>query len=271
MYLRSVIKSLGNRVEREHLEHLRAIRRADEQTSTFARASATASGFNMNGGGEVDFEALVGSKGTTGGSNGAANGSRGVQGLSLDDPWDRTDDWLASAPATSSIRPAVNYTPCNTPTTPAAGGRLKARPVPASTFNTAAFAAEPAASRPSNAMGSMNGILQSTPALPPPQVQMTRAPLSPRPAGPNYNLSLAPQAPTTSVFGAAPSLGMGTSMMASKPMIMNTTPTSAAPPGWTNSGGMGMGGVLQPTRKIEQGSNKKTFNDADWGDFDPLK
>jgi SCY1-like protein 2 len=225
----------------------------------------------MNGGGEVDFEALIGSKGTTGGSNGAANGSRGVQGLSLDDPWDRTDDWLASAPATSSTRPAVNYTSSNTPTTPAAGGRLKARPVPASTFNTAAFAAEPAASRPSNAMGSMNGIMQSTPALPPPQVQMTRAPLSPRPAGPNYNISLAPQAPTTSVFRAAPSLGMGTSMMASKPMIMNTTPTSAAPPGWTNSGGMGMGGVLQPTRKIEQGSNKKTFNDADWGDFDPLK
>jgi SCY1-like protein 2 len=240
----------------------------------------------MNGGGEVDFEALVGSKGNTGGSDGAANGSRGVQGLSLDDPWDRTDDWLASAQATSSTRPAVNYTSSNTPTTPAAGGRLKARPVPASTFNSAAFAAEPAASRPNNVMGLMNGIMQSTPALPPPQVQMTRAPLSPRPAGPNYNISLAPQAPTTSVFGAAPSLGMGTGMMAfgaapslgmgtgmmaSKPMAMNTTPATAAPPGWTNSGAMGMGGVLQPTRKIEQASSKKTFNDADWGDFDPLK
>jgi hypothetical protein len=143
--------------------------------------------------------------------------------------------------------------------------------VPASTFNAAAFAAEPVAARPNNAFGTMNGMLQSTPALPPPQVQMAEAHLSSRPAGPNYNISLAPQAPMTSAFANAPPLAMGTNMMASKPMTMSPTLTSAAPPGWANPGGMGMGGVLQPTRKTEQGSNKKTFNDADWGDFDPLK
>lgn len=32
-----------------------------------------------------------------------------------------------------------------------------------------------------------------------------------------------------------------------------------------------MGGVLQPTRKATAGTTKKSFNDADWGDFDPLK
>jgi len=263
-----VIKSLGNRVEREHLEHLRAIRRADEQTSTFAGASASATGSGTNGGGEVDFEALVGSR-----SNGNSNGTRGVQGLSLDDPWDRTDDWLASAPSTVTAQAPAKYTPtASTSNVSTGGGRLKARPVPSSTFNAAAFATETNTMRPNNiGVGTMAGVMQSTPALPPSHVQMSRAPLSPRPAGPNYNITLAPQAPTVSAFANPSFSTAGNSLPMSRPMTMNPTPVSAPPPGWSNSGNMGMGGVLQPTRKVEQGSNKKAFNDSDWGDFDPLK
>lgn len=257
---RSVIKSLGNRVEREHSEHLRAIRRADEQTSSFAGASTTTeSGFGMNNGGEVDFAALVGSN--TGA--GRSNGTRGVHALSLDDPWDRTDDWLASAPATTNARHANVYTPtASTSSSSTSAVRPKARPVPASTFNAAAFAAEPIAARPNNGVGNMNGMMQSTPALAPSQVQISRAPLSPRPAGPNYDISLAPQAPTMPTFN-----NQGANMMAARPLALNPSTT----PGWPNSSGMSMGGMLQPTKKVEQGSNKKTFNDADWGDFDPLK
>lgn len=57
-----MIKSLGQRVEQEHTQHLRDVRRLEAQTSTFDNAlsngSAYTNGANGNGG-EVDFESLV--------------------------------------------------------------------------------------------------------------------------------------------------------------------------------------------------------------------
>jgi SCY1-like protein 2 len=81
-----VIKSLGTRVEQEHTQHLRDVRRIEQQTASFANSLAAGSSFEMNGGGggDVDFESLV--KGRNGTPNPFAQSSASA------DPWD-VDGW----------------------------------------------------------------------------------------------------------------------------------------------------------------------------------
>ena len=265
-----MIKSLGSRVEREHIQHLQAVRRADEQTTSFAGSGAV--GFNsIATSGEVDFEALVGSKNGHSGvpsiQNGNGQDTRGVSGLSLDDPWDRTDDWLDSAPSAQAIKTSNQSsntfhrtTQVNTMANNAS--RLKARPIPASAFNSSAFTAPPV---PNLNHQVNNNLFMTSPALAASQSSMQ--PSYPAQSnGPNYNITLKTQAPSSSGFAA----GM-TGNAAFAPMLNSSSTASSGPPGWNSNGGMSMGGVLQPTRKATAGTTKKSFNDADWGDFDPLK
>ena len=83
----SVIKTLGSRVEQEHAQHLRDVRRIEQQTSTYDQNTQSGSMFGSNGGGsgEVDFESLV--KGTT--SPAMFNGNPSNMGTTASlDPWD---------------------------------------------------------------------------------------------------------------------------------------------------------------------------------------
>lgn len=59
----TVIKALGARVEQEHSQHLRDLRRIEDQTSNITNGFASGGTFNLNlgsgDGGDVDFETLV--------------------------------------------------------------------------------------------------------------------------------------------------------------------------------------------------------------------
>lgn len=69
-------------MEQEHTQHLRDVRRIEQQTASFANNLAAGSSFelNGNGGGEMDFESLV--KGRNGTPNPFA------QSQASTDPWD---------------------------------------------------------------------------------------------------------------------------------------------------------------------------------------
>lgn len=82
-----VIKSLGLRVEKEHTQHLRDVRRIEQQTAGYSPSlglgsSSNGLGMAMNGG-EVDFEALV--KGQ--------NANVVSPPMVSDDPWGNDDGW----------------------------------------------------------------------------------------------------------------------------------------------------------------------------------
>jgi SCY1-like protein 2 len=87
LLIRSVIKTLGSRVEEEHAQHLRDVRRIEQQTSTYDRTLENGSAFDTNGmgGGEMNFEDLV--KGTSSPKPPAASSVGGM-------PWD--EGWLDS-------------------------------------------------------------------------------------------------------------------------------------------------------------------------------
>lgn len=83
----SVIKALGLRVEKEHAQHLRDVRRIEQQTAGYnpSLALGGVSSTSMNGGGEVDFEALV-----------KGNSMPAQVPMAADDPWGNDDGWGAS-------------------------------------------------------------------------------------------------------------------------------------------------------------------------------
>lgn len=99
-----MIKSLGSRVESEHTQHLRDVRRLEAQTASFAEKLENGSAYNMGGmnggssgggGGDLDFEALV-----RGGNGASGGGMPQAQAANLD-PWEtgwgEVDDGLVSA------------------------------------------------------------------------------------------------------------------------------------------------------------------------------
>lgn len=79
----SVIQALGARVEREHSQHLREVRKMEEQTATM-NVSNGDNPFDFSGQSqEVDFETLV---------KGGAPSASTQAAASTDDPWDM-DNW----------------------------------------------------------------------------------------------------------------------------------------------------------------------------------
>lgn len=82
----SVIKSLGARVEREHIEHLRAVRKSEAQTASLAMQNT---GWELaSESTEVDFETLVGRSSTSTPQAGSGGPS------SLMDDWGSDMAWL---------------------------------------------------------------------------------------------------------------------------------------------------------------------------------
>lgn len=163
------------------------------------------------------------------------------------------------------------------------GSRLKARPVPATTFNAAMFASTSSpTSPPAPAQSSF------APMKPRPTTQSSFAPLQPTPStfaplqpsprpstqahmpasssGPNYNISLTPSAPSPrpqqspmSFMAPAPAPARATP----SPSIPLQSTQGRPPPGYTS-------GLMQPT--VAPKPSIPTVNGKqDWGDFDPLK
>ncbi|KLT42100.1 kinase-like protein [Cutaneotrichosporon oleaginosum] len=283
-----VIQGLGSRVEKEHSQHLREVRKMEEQTTSFATNGAP--GDFAAPSGEVDFETLVKGGGSASNTGATTSAPATIDPWSMDG-WD--DDNLTSFASLSVTDPA--------PTSPprASSSRLGATRLPSGSFNASAFPPATPAFSPHLASPPLQP-LRATPASPP------RA--SRDSSGPNYNLSLEPQAPkvTSPKFppiqpplrspisaqnsgfpplqpqsglkgmggmSSGSGMGMGGGMggmsgsmgMASPPIT--SPPMQPAqprpPPGWSS-------GVMQPNVA------KPTWNAAqaaktDWGDFDPLK
>ncbi|EJT45147.1 clathrin-coated vesicle protein [Trichosporon asahii var. asahii CBS 8904] len=284
----SVIQTLGARVEREHSQHLREVRKMEEQTATM-NVSNGDNPFDFSGQSqEVDFETLV-KGGTPSASTPAA--------ASTADPWDM-DNWgnddlnsipgFGAAPKVSTPtlgRPAIStqssFTRSTSPPqgkSPRAGSsRLGARQVSSSSFNSAAFespkpsafqALQPQSSTlaPLQPTSSSLSTLSPTPQRPAPQPAQPASASS----APNYNISLPPMKPKSPPgFGAPlqPTRGMSPKpyqpMQSMQPMQAQPA-ASAAPPGWSN-------GVMQPTAAPKPAWNASQAASTDWGDFDPLK
>lgn len=163
----------------------------------------------------------------------------------------------------------------------ASSSRLKARPVPPSTFNSAAFAAasppisqqafSPPPTMPTSpfAPTSTFAPLQPTsssfaPLQPTQPTQSTLAPQRAAPAtssAPNYNISLAPQ-PIAPRPAAPPTFSnYGNSNGASAP-AQPLQPAIKPPPGYGS-------GLMQPTVKVNPTPSWSA--NSGWDDFDPLK
>lgn len=154
--------------------------------------------------------------------------------------------------------------------------RLKARAVPASTFNSAAFAAtSPPRSSPQVAMQpSRPSSSTAFPTMQPTSVTSTsqRATFTSGPVAPNYNISLSPQPPTVQAT-STPSYSFSQpipqpvrqtpAMQASMQPAQPLQPTVKPPPGWSS-------GLMQPTKATQPAMG--SFGSAGgWDDFDPLK
>ncbi|KAL7423640.1 Protein kinase domain-containing protein ppk32 [Cryptotrichosporon argae] len=276
----AVIKALGARVEREHGQHLREVRKMEETTaSPFGAKGGDGAGYAYDSaaGGEVDFEALV--KGGAGAGFGAApfesaSASASTSAVSLD-PWG-DDGWAADddaglSSAFASTLSTTSTPPLASPARPSprpGSSKLKARPIPSTKFDTAAFAA---------------------PLSPAPAPAPARAPA---PAGPNYNLALPSQQPKPSLvpplqptrqesYAApmpAPAMQPMRPMQPSRqaaPTFAPLQPNGAAPPtqvkpppGWAP-------GLMQPSKPVSPAwggsGSARGGGGGDWGDFDPLK
>lgn len=149
--------------------------------------------------------------------------------------------------------------------------KLKARPVPSSTFNSTMFGSPASSSSsafPSPAQPSQSTFtpmqpttssfapLQPTPRAPVQSIMSTSTPMS----GPNYNISLTPSAPSP----LPPQISV---MPPSQPRPLPQSQPQAQtpsrpPPGYSS-------GLMQPTVAAKPGI--PTVNGkVDWGDFDPL-
>ncbi|KAF8687087.1 Protein tyrosine kinase, partial [Rhizoctonia solani] len=271
-----VIKSLSERIEKEHAQHLRDSQRVEDRSAIALNNSANAPIAS------VDFHSLVSGGRSPSTAPGTitpiANGSNTptpapTTGNGWDD--DMWDSMLNSAPsspppATVSNRSSLSV-PASTqslPVTPrpitSAARALGAKPI------TSAIAPPPISSIIPPPSSSLSSPLSSTStnnnmfgSLPPPMTRSTTTQATP--SAPNYNITLTPTPPRsnntafTPLTPSAPSYNVNTS---------NPSPSI----------GMGVmqpqmsSSILQPTNTSSTWTNqniKKMGADA-WSDFDPL-
>lgn len=304
----AVIKALSSRVEQEHSAHLRDVRRIEQQTASFANGLANGSSSSMHGtnGGEVDFEALV--KGQI------------VPMPSVTDPW-ADDGWadggdlnqtLVSLPIEPDLTkqsqtfPGLSVSPTPTglifpssiPASPApsqistmrhtsAGpSKLKARPIPSSSFNASVFESTPtpafslpAMTLPPPSFATLQPAQSLLPSQPPssaryPSLSLQASQSRTASSGPNYNLALSPQTPAQPVRPTpAPSYSFSSPVQPVQPTyssppppqpMLPAQPAVKPPPGWSS-------GLMQPTVAPKPAWGETATGKQSWDDFDPLK
>ncbi|KAF9228683.1 kinase-like protein [Gyrodon lividus] len=267
----SVIRKLGERVEKEHNQFLRDSQRIEDRSAT---ANGVASP-NLNTG--INFESLVGRASVTVKPDTDIDSSK---------TWD-DDVWgsiFNRTPETSGISVATPVTP-QTVSTPAAQlpplpkaphshslpssprlannvslsrpSRLGAKPPPSTSFDKSAF---------STNLQPNQALRVSNPPLQPQHVPFPSSPPVAAPQKPNYNISLSDTSATPSSTFATPS-----SYTTPNYIPFMSTPSHSMTPPPLQASPLSMGSMLtpmQPTRPIT--TNKPVTKD-DWGDFDPLK
>ena len=288
-----VIKKLGDRVEKEHDQFLRDSQRIEDRSSTPINGITTGPAV-----GGVDFESLVGSGGaTTVKADTVIDSSAGWD----DDVWGSI---LGSGEPPSATNPSIpppaqpqyqtqsSQSPLQTLGSPpvvsvASSSRstsisrssrgLGATPVPASSFNSSAFA--PQQSRPSLS-GPVRSSLSTSSAPQSPQSHRSPPQVSTNSfsAAPNYNISLPPaqimpSAPVGPTPSAPPMMPMTAPAMAPTRVATQALPTMSSPPLFAAPS---IGNVLTPSRPPQPvwpgttPSGGKQLTKDDWEDFDPL-
>ncbi|MCO5598600.1 hypothetical protein L7F22_052697 [Adiantum nelumboides] len=299
------IDEMGERVKKEHLQHLQEQKRMQDHTESYVAGSSAGGSDNISGltpSGDVDFATLVGSA-KAGGQQVARDMPVGGNVLDVMS-WDDLD-------STSVSTPAQNMTPTITPshtgsTKPANNGFNTSSSTntltPSSLSGNRTIAPPPInnpVSRPSFTSNLSSSSNPSKPNVAPPPGWSGNT-LSPSSSstnmsgfggssasGPNYNISLTPAssntnsssplALTTNSFAGLPplvpqtsSLGSQFSMPPAAPAVTPSQPvkqanTPGGPPGWGGS-------VLQPTSKSGSAAqnNMRGANNSAWTDFDPL-
>jgi len=263
-----VIRKLGDRVEKEHDQHLRDSQRIDDQS--YVSVNGTRSAPSTNG--AMDFESLV--------SQGGAGTVKADTIIDSSQNWD--DVWgtiftsgaqtpVLQSPAISPPGPSMMAKNQSLPTspnqpsfatsaevTPARAGLdrstrgLGVAPIPSTSFDAASSAQPvlPMTSSPSQYPQQKTAL--SMPMIP--QTQRTAPPATVTPPAqqwqaPNYNISLDRSAPSAPLFAS-----QHTPTQFSSPHTMSNVllPSKPAQPQWP--------GIQQ----------SKQLSKADWGDFDPL-
>ncbi|KLO10413.1 kinase-like protein [Schizopora paradoxa] len=247
----AVIKKLSDRVEREHLQHLRDSHRIEDK-SAIASGGGALNGLSAPSS-AMDFQSLVAGANTTAVKPDAVfeNGKDWQ-----DDVWGSLLNSDVPSPGIQNTSPAPTFATQSLPSSP----RGLPPPLAASSSARLPSLSGPSQTRTSPPLsqlrqasfGSMSMLTPSTPTLSntplqPNSIHMTQpvtTPTSAPPGKPNYNITLPPTAPM-----AQPSQLLQPVMPPQ--MLQNFS----AP--------------LQPTQTWAAPTNKKPTQ-ADWGDFDPL-
>ncbi|XP_006458297.1 hypothetical protein AGABI2DRAFT_199815 [Agaricus bisporus var. bisporus H97] len=269
----SVIKKLGERVQREHDQFLRDAQRIEDRSSTA-----------VNGVGQplpvtVDFESLVGNP--RGGGTNVQNSAAGDTASWDDDVWSSifTDNPSSSqnvlspaqSPRSVSISPAASTTQVTTrssnlfqPSQPSRLNSSAASSIPSPITTSRKFT-----TGSQDLFSSLSGSTSPvTKPLSPPISKL--APPPNQSAKPNYNISLDSFLTTPSTISQPPVIQSNFPPLQStfQPLQPSTPSLS---PSITPSQMSGMGGILTPSRPTQSSSNTlKKASQNDWGDFDPL-
>ncbi|EAU88393.1 other/SCY1 protein kinase [Coprinopsis cinerea okayama7 len=278
----SVIKKLGERVEREHDQFLRDSQRLEDRSATATMGNG---GVPLNTT-TADFETLV-SKGSAMANGGLASSAVTATPSAApapaasweDDVWgsllngDQTAKHQTPTVSSSFSSPSLQTPPVITPSLspPQQPSRPNFQPrpsklgtsQPASRLSSSSFGSTAStSSKPNyNITLSTAPITTATPSassLPPaPGFSSPAASSQPSYAAPNYNINLG-----SSLTTQAPSI---------QPSVFST-PLVASTPAAPISMGIG-GNILTPSKPAQPAwgaGGQKQLSKADWGDFDPL-
>lgn len=286
----SVIRKLGERVEKEHNQYLRDSQRIEDRSTGKTNGLAEFPAAS----GPADFESLVGRSNNAGGSTETPNNAPSWE----DDVWGSIFTNGAEVRRSNLAHPKIALTFCSQssgvrtpavaspPMSPSLGmqsiqplpslpqpstsdafqpsrpAKLGAKSIPASSFSSAPFPPAPS-SQPS--FGTMSSPM--TASMQPMSTQHNNSALPP--SKPNYNISLPPTMAPMNASSPPPlqnySLNSNSIGGMSSPMApaMASPPLFASPPA--------MGSLLAPSKPAQPSWNAgKKPSSADWGDFDPL-
>ncbi|KAL0947336.1 hypothetical protein HGRIS_013455 [Hohenbuehelia grisea] len=272
----SVIRKLGDRVEKEHNQFLRDSQRLEDRSATAMNGAAATQSFA----GTVDFEHLVG-----GPSNGSAPKTETPSGETSwdDDVWgsifnetaSKAQSPILAAPAqVPKLATSPPISPSYASSSHSRASTLGAKRINSSSFNSTAFSSTPPTRSslssspltPNRTGGSMGAAMSAAPLQPTFTGGFTQPAASSmqpqQPQRPNYNISLSSMNPMTQAMAPNPIMQPTQPVMASTPMF--AAPAVASPPA--------MGGMLTPSRPAQPSWNAagKQSSKSDWGDFDPL-
>ncbi|KAI6019640.1 kinase-like domain-containing protein [Pisolithus orientalis] len=267
----SVIRKLGDRVEKEHDQFLRDSQRIEDR-------SALANGVNLpNLNSGVDFESLVGRANATTRAEvfddhrkswdddvwgPILNGGHEVStpGISAAIPTPQVSSSQASAPALPA-HPQVQSLPSSPRVSAAAPlprpSRLGAKPVPATSIEKPAFST-------SSPLGTISSIgrpmrVSSPPSNPQHGTSFSNS--SSAMSKPNYNISFSDvMLPASSTPSASPPINPAPNYNS---FMLTNSPSVTTPPS--------MGSMLMPMQPTKLVAPSKPVTKDDWGDFDPLK